>query len=63
MSGSLQPLFTALDRVQDERDLRSDVMPKVGEHFTAKRSGVFFFDQIPLLDRNLQQLLKVALSI
>ena len=38
-------------------------MLKVGKHFAAKRSGVFFFDKIPLLDRNLQQLLKAALLI
>jgi DNA-binding CsgD family transcriptional regulator len=71
MVASLQPLFAAIDslserhchRAESERDLKTDVIPKVGEYFAAKRSGIFFFDQIPLLDRNLQRILKVALSI
>jgi DNA-binding CsgD family transcriptional regulator len=63
MTSSLHPLFDAINQVKYERDLRSDVVPKVGEHFAAKRSGIFFFDQIPLLDSNLQKILKVALSI
>ena len=63
MVASLQPLFAAIDRVKDERDLRSDVIPDVGEHFAAKRSGIFFFDQLSQLDPRLRKLLKVALSI
>jgi DNA-binding CsgD family transcriptional regulator len=63
MVGSLQPLFAAIDRVNNERDLRSDVIPKVGEHFAANRSGFFFFDQLSQLDLNLRKILKVALSI
>ncbi len=63
MTTSLQPLFTAIDQVKDERDLRSNVIPKVGEHFAANRSGVFFFDQLSQLDPNLRKILKVALSI
>jgi DNA-binding CsgD family transcriptional regulator len=63
MTISLQPLFALIDRVKDEQDLRADVIPKVGEHFTATRSGIFFFDRISQLDPNLQKILKVALSI
>ncbi len=63
MVGSLQPLFTAIDLVESERELKTDVIPKVGEHFTAKRVGIFFFDQLSQLDPNLQKLFKVALSI
>jgi DNA-binding CsgD family transcriptional regulator len=63
MVSSLQPLFAAIDRVKNERDLRSDVIPKVGEHFAANRSGAFFFDQLSQLDPNLRKILKVALSI
>ncbi len=63
MVSSLQPLFTSIDRVKDERDLRSDVIPKVGEHFAATRSGIFFFDQLSQLDPSLRKLIKVALSI
>lgn len=63
MMGSLQPLFAAIDSVKDERDLRSEIVPKVGEYFAAKRSGIFFFDQFSQLDPNLRKLFKVALSI
>jgi DNA-binding CsgD family transcriptional regulator len=63
MINSLQSLFVSIDSVKDERDLRSNLIPKVGEHFTAKRVGIFFFDQLSQLDPNLQKLFKVALSI
>jgi DNA-binding CsgD family transcriptional regulator len=63
MVASLQPLFTAIDSVNDERNLKTDVTSKLGEHFSANRSGIFFFDQISQLDPNLQKILKVALSI
>jgi DNA-binding CsgD family transcriptional regulator len=63
MVASLQPLFAAIDSVKDERDLKTDVTSKLGEHFAANRSGIFFFDQFSQLDPNLQKILKVALSI
>jgi DNA-binding CsgD family transcriptional regulator len=63
MTSSLHPLFTEIDRVKDERDLRSRVIPTIGAYFATTRSGIFFFDQMPLLDRNLQRILTVALSI
>ena len=62
MTISLQLLFQEIDQVTDEQDLRSQVVPKIGEYFATKRSGIFFFDQL-LADRNLQKLLKVALSV
>jgi DNA-binding CsgD family transcriptional regulator len=63
MVASLQPLFAAIDSVKDERNLKTDVSSKLGEHFAANRSGVFFFDQFSQLNPNLQKILKVALSI
>jgi DNA-binding CsgD family transcriptional regulator len=63
MVASLQPLFTAIDRVKDDRDLKTNVTSKLGEHFAANRSGIFFFDQISQLDPSIQKILKVALSI
>jgi hypothetical protein len=63
MIGSLQPLFTAIDSVKDERNLKTDVTSKLGEHFAATRSGIFFFDQLSQLDPSIQKILKVALSI
>lgn len=63
MANSLHLLFAALDSVKDECDLRSSVVPRVGEYFAAQRSGVFFFDQQAQIDPKLQKLLKIALSI
>jgi DNA-binding CsgD family transcriptional regulator len=63
MTSSLHPLFAAIDQVKDESDLRSNVVPRVREHFAAQRSGVFFFDQLARIDPKLQKLLKIALSI
>jgi DNA-binding CsgD family transcriptional regulator len=62
MATSLQLLFAAIDSVKDERDLKPDVTSKLGEHFAANRSGVFFFDRASQ-DPRLQKILKVALSI
>lgn len=63
MSSSLQALFATIDRVQSEQDLKSQVTPKIGEHFAAKRWGIFFFDQFNLADPRFQQVLEVGLSI
>ena len=63
MVASLQPLFTAIDLVESERDLKKDVTSKLGKHFAATRSGIFFFDQLSQLDPSLRKILKVALSI
>ncbi len=63
MVASLQPLFTAIDAVNDEQDLKTDVTSKLGEHFAANRSGIFFFDQFSQLDPSLRKIFKVALSI
>jgi DNA-binding CsgD family transcriptional regulator len=63
MSGSLQPLFEEIDRVKEERDLRSQIVPRISEHFATTRSGIFFFDTISTLNPNIQKILKVALSI
>jgi DNA-binding CsgD family transcriptional regulator len=60
---SLQLLFEAINQAKDEQDLRLHTVPKIGDYFAAKRSGVFFFDQLPLVDSNLQKVLKMALSI
>ncbi len=59
----LPPVGYANDSVRDERNLKADVTSKLGEHFAATRSGIFFFDQIYQLDPNIQKILKVALSI
>jgi DNA-binding CsgD family transcriptional regulator len=63
MMSSLQLLFKVIDQLQDESEVRSYLAPQIGEYFAAKRSGVFFFDQLPLADNNLQKVLKLALSV
>jgi DNA-binding CsgD family transcriptional regulator len=63
MTTPLQVLFAAINRVEDERDLRSQVVPQIGEYFAAKRSGIFFFDRLPAENSPLQKTLAVALSI
>jgi DNA-binding CsgD family transcriptional regulator len=63
MTSSLHPLFAAIDQVKDECDLRSGVVSRVGEHFAARRSGIFFFDQFARIDPKLRKLFEVALSI
>lgn len=77
MTISLQHLFEAIDQVKDEEmgfgeanALRTHLVPKIREYFAAKRSGIFFFDQLlgvgaasPLENRKLQSILNVALSI
>ena len=63
MTISLQLLFKEIDQVTDEQDLRSQVVPKIGDYFAAKRWGIFFFDRLPLVDSNLQKTLQIGLSI
>lgn len=70
MTTSLQHLFAAIQQIKDEESLRAQVVPKIGEYFSAKRSGIFFFDQLlgvgtasALENRKFQKILSVALSI
>lgn len=63
MSSSLQVLFEAIHQVKDEAGLRSQIVPKIGEYFVAKRWGIFFMDQLPFVDRKLQKTLQIGLSV
>jgi DNA-binding CsgD family transcriptional regulator len=51
-----QSLFQAIPQVQDEQELRSQVLATASEYFAATRWGLFFFDQLPFTDSNLQKL-------
>jgi DNA-binding CsgD family transcriptional regulator len=62
MTSSLQLIFEAISQVKDNPKVRSHLVPKIGEYFAAKRSGIFFFDQL-LAERKFQKILDVALSI
>lgn len=59
---ALQALFQAITGASDEQALRSHIKA-ASLYFTAKRGGLFFFDQIPLVDARFQQVLQVALSV
>lgn len=63
MTSSLKLLFEAINQAHSEHDLRSHLVPKIGDYFAAQRSGIFFFDQLPLADKSFQKILKVGLSI
>lgn len=67
----LQSLFQAIHQAPDEQALRSQVVPAIGEHFEAKRWGIFFFNsleemlrkQLPLADATLQKALRRGFSV
>ncbi|MDJ0616221.1 MAG: LuxR C-terminal-related transcriptional regulator [Calothrix sp. MO_192.B10] len=63
MTSSLQLLFAAINQVKDETALRSQVLPKMGKYFTAKRWGIFLFDRVSLPNNQLKKTLQTALSI
>ncbi|MDZ8227273.1 MULTISPECIES: LuxR C-terminal-related transcriptional regulator [unclassified Nostoc] len=62
MTSPLKLLFEAINQARSEHDLRSQVVPKIGEYFAAKRWRIFFFEQLPLADSNQHKILKIALS-
>ncbi|MEM6432683.1 MAG: LuxR C-terminal-related transcriptional regulator [Cyanobacteria bacterium P01_D01_bin.115] len=67
----LQSLFQAIHQAPDEQALQSQVVPAIGEHFEAKRRGIFFFNsleemlhkQLPLADATLQKTLRRGFSV
>jgi DNA-binding CsgD family transcriptional regulator len=63
MTSFLPLLFKEIDLVKNEAELRSQVVPKIGQHFATNRVGIFFFDELSSLNPNLQKIFKVALSI
>lgn len=58
----LQPLFQAIPAAKSEPELRS-LLVECRHYFAATRSGLFFFDQLPLTDHNLQKAFQLALSV
>lgn len=62
MTMPLKLLFEEIHQAKDENILRSHLAPKLGEYFAAKRSGIFFFDQL-LADQRFQPVLNLALSV
>ncbi|MEM6453226.1 MAG: LuxR C-terminal-related transcriptional regulator [Cyanobacteria bacterium P01_D01_bin.105] len=66
MTSQLQSLFQAVNQAIDEDELRAKVVPKIREHFTATRSGIFFLDRLLLAERDLKpafrKVIEAALS-
>ena len=70
MTISLPLLLKTINQMEAETKVQSvegggvpsHLIPKIGEYFIAKRSGVFFFDKLPSGNRNLQKILNLALS-
>jgi DNA-binding CsgD family transcriptional regulator len=71
MTISLKFLFEEIYQTKDEDDLRSRIVPKIGEYFAATRWGIFFFDDLqdalrkylPLADQTLLKTMQMGLSI
>ena len=59
---TLQLLFAEIQQAKNEDDLQSDLAPKIGDYFAAKRSAFFFFDRL-LNDPRFPQIINIALSI
>jgi DNA-binding CsgD family transcriptional regulator len=59
---NLQSLFPRVTQSKNEQELRSLILADVTEYFAAKRSGLFFIEQLPLLDSKLQKVMELALS-
>ena len=63
MTSPLKLIFESINQSQERHNLRSQVTPTIGEYFAAKRSAIFFFDQLHLGNRDFQKILNVALSV
>jgi DNA-binding CsgD family transcriptional regulator len=59
---TLQALFQAIAQAKDEQTLRLHISTAMSEYFAATRCGLFFFDQLPFVDSNIQKALQIALS-
>lgn len=60
---TIQALFTAIHQSQTKQALRQQVIPKLGQYFASTRQGLFFFDQLPLIEPRLKPVIDRALSI
>lgn len=58
----LQSLFLTIAQTQNEQELKLELSTKIREYFSATRGGIFFFDQVSSIDRNLQKAFQIALS-
>ncbi|MBD2360769.1 helix-turn-helix transcriptional regulator [Anabaena minutissima FACHB-250] len=59
---NLQSVFQAIIHAKNEQELKSLIFPEVSDYFVAKRSRLFFLEELPLLDSRLQKVMQFALS-
>ena len=59
----LQKLFQAIAQAQDESELKQSVLAKSGEYFAATRWGVWFLDQLPVINENTPDIIQRAISL
>ncbi|WP_427158611.1 helix-turn-helix transcriptional regulator [Aliinostoc sp. HNIBRCY26] len=59
---NLQSLFQRIIHAKNEQELKSLLFPELSDYFAAKRSGLFFLEELPLLDSRLQKVMQFALS-
>ncbi|MEL7038517.1 MAG: LuxR C-terminal-related transcriptional regulator [Cyanobacteria bacterium J06592_8] len=58
----LQSLFLTITQSKNEQELKFELSTKFRDYFSATRGGIFFFDQMSSIDRNLQKVFQLALS-
>jgi DNA-binding CsgD family transcriptional regulator len=67
MTSSLQQLFATIERVENEPDLRAQLLPQLGTHFGTTRQGIFYLDTIEQTFRErlpqIENIWQLALSI
>ena len=59
----LQELLQAIAEAPNQAELRGPIMTAMGQHFLAKRWGLYFLDQLDAANGNIPALLKRALSL
>lgn len=60
---TLKSLFQAIANARNEQELRQSVMVQISEYFAAQRWGLFFLDDLPPIESNIPEVVKLAISI
>ena len=63
MADSLQSLFKAIAKAENERQLQQNAIEQIGEYFAAKRCRFFLLNRLPYLLAKKSKLLQLALSL
>ena len=60
---TLKSLFQAIANARNEQELRQFIMVQVSEYFAAQRGGLFFLDDLPPIESNIPEVVKLAISM